>query len=512
MDAIGAALRGAAFVFCLTPVPAGAQDVTLTSRDGAIRIEGTLLGYDGEFYRVDSKFGTLTLDGSAVTCDGPGCPDLDSYVATARVSGATEIGRLLLPALIEAYAARNGLTARRRVESDTAFSYDLAEGGRAVLRLGFHLTSSDEGFADLIADEADLALSLREATPVEIARGRDAGIGDLGAAAQTQVLALDALVPIVATGNPLTAIGWNAVLGVLDRSVTDWTQFDGIDAPITLHVMAEDLRIDAVPHPDPSPDVVLHRDAEALADAVAGDPFALGLGRYSDLGNARALPLVGSCGFRITATPATLKTEDYPLTAPLFIYRPERRMPKGVREFLAFMLSPAAQPVIRRAGFVDQQIAEEPVDRDGRRLTQAILAAGDDIGLLELKQLAAHLSSGARLSPTFRFRDGTADLDPQSRSAVVLMAQALESGALDGARLEFIGFSDGNGAAAENSRLAQRRADAVLDAVRKAASTLDPAAVALAARSFGETLPILCDADDWGARANRRVEVWRFQR
>ena len=39
-----------------------AQDVTLTSPDGAVEITGTLLGFDGEFYRVDTRFGELSVD------------------------------------------------------------------------------------------------------------------------------------------------------------------------------------------------------------------------------------------------------------------------------------------------------------------------------------------------------------------------------------------------------------------------------------------------------------------
>ena len=293
MHSRGAALLGAAFAVLALAEPGLAQDVTLTSRDGAIRIDGTLLGYDGEFYRVATRFGELTLDGTAVTCDGPGCPDLAVFVATARISGAAEIGQVLLPALVEAYANRNGLGIRRRVKSDTEFSYDLSdpEDGRPLLRLSFHLTSSAEGFADLIADEADLALSLREASAAEIARGREAGIGDLDAAAQMQVLALDALVPVVAPANPLTEIRWDGLAAVLAGEVTDWSALGGLEAPVALHLLRETDRLAIGPGGLlPAGTVV---GADRLADAVASDPFALGLARYSDLGNARALPLVG---------------------------------------------------------------------------------------------------------------------------------------------------------------------------------------------------------------------------
>jgi len=40
---------------------AQAQDVVLTSRDGSIEISGTLLGFNGEFYRVETVYGELTV-------------------------------------------------------------------------------------------------------------------------------------------------------------------------------------------------------------------------------------------------------------------------------------------------------------------------------------------------------------------------------------------------------------------------------------------------------------------
>ncbi len=89
-------------------VQALAQDVTLTSPDGAVEISGTLLGFDGEYYRVDTKFGELTVDGSGVRCDGPGCPNLAAYVAEVAFSGSSVMAEVLVPALIEGFALRNG--------------------------------------------------------------------------------------------------------------------------------------------------------------------------------------------------------------------------------------------------------------------------------------------------------------------------------------------------------------------------------------------------------------------
>ena len=51
--------------------PAFAQDITLVAREGGIVLTGTLQGYDGEFYRISTTYGTLTVDGQGVICEGP---------------------------------------------------------------------------------------------------------------------------------------------------------------------------------------------------------------------------------------------------------------------------------------------------------------------------------------------------------------------------------------------------------------------------------------------------------
>ena len=66
-----------------------AQDVTLTSPDGQVELSGTLLGFDGEFYRIETVYGELTVDGSGVLCDGPACPNLQDYVAEVAISGSS---------------------------------------------------------------------------------------------------------------------------------------------------------------------------------------------------------------------------------------------------------------------------------------------------------------------------------------------------------------------------------------------------------------------------------------
>ncbi|HHX90478.1 MAG TPA: cell envelope biogenesis protein OmpA, partial [Paracoccus sp.] len=67
---------------------AHAQDVTLSSADGTLTVSGDLIAYDGEYLRLETEFGPLTLDARGLTCTGPGCPLLSGGVAEVTIEGA----------------------------------------------------------------------------------------------------------------------------------------------------------------------------------------------------------------------------------------------------------------------------------------------------------------------------------------------------------------------------------------------------------------------------------------
>lgn len=495
-----------------------AQDVTLKSRDGNVEISGNLLGFDGEFYRVDTVYGELTVDGSGVICEGPGCPDLEAFVARASFSGSPKIGRLLMPALLEAFAIREGYEIQTQESGGQQKFYVLIdpEEDRVVGEFVFRLTNSDEGFADLLANAADIAMSMREIRPEEINRGRDAGLGDLTGRGRARVIALDALVPVVSPSNPVQSITLPKLSEVLSGAITNWADLGGPDAPIAVHLygpatglgqVSEDLLLKPV-------DAALtasaqrHATGPDLIEAIMSDPFAIGIASQAETGNTWSLSLSGSCGFALRATRRAVKTEDYPLTVPMFLYLPARRMPKLVREFLSYLRDPSAQLVIRRAGFVDQMPEEIAINAQGDRFANAIVRAGDEIVLSDLKRMVEVLSPLRRLTTTYRFETGSTRLDAQSRSNVQQLARALELGLYDARRLVFVGFSDGEGAAGANQRIAKRRADTVRKAVVTAAETANLARISIETEAFGEAMPMACDDTGWGRSINRRVEIW----
>ena len=474
----------------LVVMPAAAQDVTLTSREGRITLSGTMAGFDGEFYRVETRYGTLTLDAASVICEGPGCPDLRAPKAVIRVMGAADAGARLLPALFSAFSEARGLDWRPATAApDGSWQAEIRDpqDGRLLGEVSFAPATAEGADAALAAGTAEFALSR---------------IAPAGMAARP--VALDALVPIVAPGNPTPHISTADLAHALSGEIRNWAALGGPDMPLVLHAIAPDSdiggalgrRIGVTLQAD-----VVHPDVRALAEAVAADPWALALATMAEAGAAAVLPLTDSCAFPLRPDPLALAAGDYPLSVPLMVTIPARRLPLLAREFHDFLAMPAAAAVARAQGYAARDLERARLARDDSRLLNAIRALPEDASLAELRRLAALMEEAERLSPTFRFDETGATLDALSQDALADLAQRIAAGQFPDRRLILVGFTDaGDGpsrdAAAEVGRdLATLLPD--LDSGSLPQTT-----------GFGALLPLACDDTATGRHMNRRVELW----
>ena len=484
-----ATLCGAAVFAALLFSQAMAQDVTLTSRDGSLSLSGTLQGYDGEFYRILTNYGPLTVDGQGVTCDGPACPDLTAPKAVIRFVGAVDAGKNLLPQLFAAFARSRGLI---YAEGDPAVISDPSTG-ETLAEMSFEAMASEAAREAVLTGAAQMMLaSVTEP--------------DLG----SQAVALDALVPIMAPGNPVPQISTIDLARVLSGEVGNWAQVGGPDMPLVLHGLAAEADLQKALAARLGRDVlatVTHQTLADLAAAVATDPWAIAVTERAAVGKAKLLALTDSCGFPLLPTRLAVKAQDYPLTLPVFLLTPRHRLPLVAREFLEFLSSTEAQGAIARAGYIDRRAERQPMTADGLRLINAIKGAGSETTLDDLKRLVAAMDGADRLSLTFRFEGGTTTLDAASQNALTDLAQMLEAGLFKGQALIFAGFSDGSGAAGANVKLAESRAQAVLAALQALVPGMAEEELPKV-QAFGEALPMACDETGAGRRLNRRVELW----
>lgn len=492
---------------------ASAQEITI--RHGGLALSGEPRGFDGHYLRLLTAQGEVTLDYNLAECEGAACPDPDDFVPYLRLSGAARMADVLLPALIHGYARHHNLRATHRRIDARHFEYDITgkENGLPLLRFAFRVTDSAEGFADLLADEADIALSLREISPEEARLAEERGLGRLNDPAHAQVLALDALVPIVSPRRQMRHIDLDHLIGIFSGTLADWQALGQSPGAISRHTLEEEsppqaaflsrFGAEILPEAD-----MFHADRAALSHSVAMDGNGIGLTQFDSHGIAHPLAISGACGMEIAATRQSLKTGDYPLIRPLFMYVPQRRLPPMAERWRAWLRGEDAQKIIRRAGFVDRSIEAIPLAAQGNRLMQAITLAGGEVSLDDVQEMLRRLRPRERLSPTFRFEPGSTRLDAQSRANLLRLAMAIRGGAFDGRPLSLVGFSDGRGPAEANRTLSRARAETVRRALMRLLGGALPANVALELDAFGEMLPLACDDSPWGRQLNRRVELW----
>lgn len=472
---------------------AQAQDVTLVAREGGIVLSGVLQGYDGEFYRIDTSYGMLTVDGQGVICEGPACPDLTAPKATIRIVGASDPGATLLPALFAAFAKQRGLIYEQAADDDYRATILDPESRKELAEISFAPMLPAEASVALTEGLADLKLAYRA----------EQGFG-------SHSVAMDALVAIVAPDNPTPEISTINLAKVLSGEVKNWSEVGGPDMPIVLHTLRPETdmqtalseRLGAPVAPE-----VLHPDLQSLAKAVAKDPWAIAITGRAAIAPARRIPLTDSCGFPLLPTPLAVKAEDYPLALPVILLTPQRRLPLLTREFLDFLRTPAAQAAVAANGYIDRSATRQPMTADGLRLINAIQGAGEDITLADLKRLVNLMDGADRLSLTFRFEDGSSTLDAQSADNLGDLAQLIAAGQFRNERMVLAGFSDGSGDAAANLALSIERAAKVAQELAAVAPDLTPATLP-AVEGFGEALPMACDETAIGRHLNRRVELW----
>lgn len=482
---------GAAFIAALLfSVMAWAQDVSLTARDGGLSLDGQLISYDGEFYRIETVYGGLTVAAEGVICAGPACPDLSAPLAVIHVVGAKELAMPLLAPLFQGFAVGRGLTFVAG-QGGVAEIADPATG-QTLAKISFTEMPPDVAKADVLARKATLVLGFE--APANM---RNRAVG------------LEPLIPIVAAENGFPAISSTDLAAALSGEVTNWQVLGGPDMPIVVHGLTQGTALAAAitARIGKQADGPRHASAAALAQAVARDPWALAVLGQSDLGPARALTLTDSCHFPLLASPLNVKAEDYPLTLPLFLSAARHRQPLLLREFLEYLATDSAQAAVALAGYVDRRLGFAPLGEDGQRLLGAIRNAGPEIPLPELQRLAAAMTGGQRLSLTFRFQDGSAQLDAHSRENLEDLARHIAAGRFAGSDLVLAGFSDGTGNAAVNLDLSKSRAEAVRSALRALAPDLTEAQLPRV-EAFGEALPMACDTTASGRQINRRVELW----
>ena len=481
--------RALAIAACLlAPSLANAQEIVLSAKDGDQQVSGSLIEYDGEFFRVETEFGPVTVDARTVTCAGESCPVVSDDAETFNAIGDPAI---TLP-LIEAFALFQGGEVSISGSDPQLVTVTTDSGGTLAQ------VSVSQGSARGLRDGSD-TIFFSTQTP------RDPSLA--------QIIGLDAVVIATSDVNPVAAITLDQMRSVLNGSITNWKDLGGGDTPINVHTAKGDAGFETQIKalgllPVTGVDVTTHPRTKDAADAVANDPFGLAVVPFSGLRTARAMGLRGSCGMHNNANVFAVQSGAYPMSYALSVSKPNKKLPLFAREFLEFLTTEQAQSVIADLGFADLGINTRGLDTQGQRLANTMMIIGKEVPLADVREMTAIMSGAELLSATFRFEGNSTQLDAPSRENAEALVDGIVLGNYADKVMYLMGFSDGEGRARQNKSLSKERAEAVLAALRKTApdGALDD--VEIEVLGYGEASPLVCEDTPEDAAINRRVEVW----
>lgn len=521
-------IRGSSFLCGLTlcaaaaMTPAVADQITLQSLDGAVNVTGDFIGMENNAFLIRTELGDLTISAERVRCTGNDCPNAEKREADVSLAGSETIGVGVMPLLLDGFAAQ--LDAEAKVEElDTASAFNgteivadlIGEGGfgEELNSYRVYSTNSVQAFRGLLEGSAEIGMSSRRINAKEAATLEAAGAGVMTNPAQEHIVAIDSLIIVTHPSNPVKSISMDDLADVFMGKIKNWAELGGQNRPIKVVARQSDAGTRAIfaDRVFGGPNLVVGNARIALnstemADFVSDHEGAIGYTGYAFQRGTQALDVVNECGLITKPDSFSVRTEEYALQRRLYLYNRADMDSEPAKEFLDYVLSPKADGLITKAGFIDHSVARRTQDNDSERATQLLKAQvrSNERGLLQ--QMQAEIGNYDRLSTTFRFRTGSAQLDERALVDMQRLASFLQEQPA-GTKVKIVGFTDSVGSFENNRRLAGGRAEQVKRTLASVAGN-SIADLDVQTAAYGELAPTACNVSDGGRAINRRVEVW----
>lgn len=471
---IGAAALTAAHCF-LAPTAGLAEDVTLRARNGGLAVTGSLIGHDGETYRVKTQWGVMTVEADAVDCSGPGCPDLARLAAELRLGVEPWLADFVLFPRIKAYAEAEGLDFLHLPAENLI---ELSRAGRPELRL--HLVRPSGAPESLLLDgEADAVLAI-PATP-------EAG----------RLIARLPMVVVTGSAAPEGRLPLSA-LHRMRQEGASWEALGATERPLVWHGLGRGGALDRGAELAMGPgagETQKSPDLQELRAALARDPWGIALLPRGLTGELPERRLAGDCGFELDGSPLAVASGDDGLALPLHWIEAGPRLPAPARRLAAHLRSTAGQTA---SGAAPYALAPVALSQMPLRLLNAALDPNPELSADDRRAAVSALANARRLPHTFRPGEG--------EDALSDLIERLMTGLAEGSEVLVVGFADGAGPAEAARDRSLKRAEALTEMLRKAAPELTE--IPLIAMGLGEALPLRCVSSPDARRANERVEVW----
>lgn len=506
-----------AALLCGTAAIAQTQEqVVLKSTDGVMSISGALLGFDDEFYTLDSTLGVIQVPIALSTCVGQACPEIHALNQQIRVSGPAFLMDPLLPAAVSDYAVEIEASLKTGGLSTNNTSLTLTnEEDETLARFELQDAKPAAALEALLNNAAEAAFMTRRVSESEVQAFEAAGLGDLRSFERERIVAQDGLVVLVSPDTGINALTLADISGIFSGQFRNWADFGGADLPIRVLAPdrdsgASEFFFERVLDPEFgvfADDVEYIADFAAIADEVAQGSGVIGLTSSTATAHTNAVGIASSCGIVVPPTDFTIKSEDYPLARRMYLYTTAAEMPSRMDKVIGVLEDPKAQAYVEAGGFTTFSTKETTLAEEGNRLAHALVNPAQSSELPNLVNFAEETIDAKRLSYTFRFALGSSRLDNKALADIERLIAALESRDLAAMDVLVVGFTDSSGESNLNTQLSLQRAQQVLqDVVSAAAGRLDPDR--FRAFGYGAAAPVACNNSEAERQLNRRVEIW----
>lgn len=493
-----AAVSAALFVFLLGRTLA-AEPVTLTFSDGSFSVTGDIVSFDGTNYEIQTDLGVLTMASATTLCEGQFCPTSADQAPVVHISGAAALGDVLVPSLIESFAADRGYTVTAIPDGQVIvikfYQVDVAD---PIAEFRLTLSSTAEGIADMLFGKSQFVMARRALTAGEKLAIESRFSGANGDPVRSLVMGWEHLKLYRHKDNPIEQLSISELISMIEKLPAFWPNADGIGLPVVLQgdfdsvsALRQQLGIvGATP---------------LLNSSVNNLPGVLRVTSHQTK-DLVPVDVVATCG--VSQNDSQIPQDKYPLTSPLHLFASPTNLPPIARDFWAYMLSPRAQNVVSDLGYTSRTPTEATLYTDNSILLHSILNMDDEMRASDLRSAVQNLYGHSRLSLTFRFEDGTEVLNEQSETNLRFLARLLTQADYKNRDVIFAGFSDSKGSAEGNLQISKNRARAVRATIRNLMGDQRSEDQEFRALGFGEAMPLACNDTDWGQNQNRRVEIW----
>lgn len=407
-----------------------------------------------------------------------------------RMTGSNTIGAELAPMLVKSYLQQKGATAIEQRSKGEKHWIRAQLNGKSV-EVPIIALGSSTGFKALDQGTADIGMASRKIKAKELeALSR---FGDFAGPQAEHVIGLDALVVAVHHSNPVSQLSIAQLGEIYSGKIRNWRELGGPDLPI--HPLQRDLESGTRATFDKEV-FAAQKSPRNVAYEVSGngetrqrvmqDPGAIGYLPFADAEGVHKIAVKAGDLAAIVPDRSIVATEDFPLTRRLYLYKNPSRFNPEVDAFIHFVESHAGQDDVERVGFINL-------------IPKALQLAPYENAPENYRKL---MESGARLSISFRFEDGSTQLDNRALRDLHRLQDFMQEADNRQLSLTLVGFSDRKSNSNISDLISRFRALKVQGALLRGHELGDSRIMAV-----GAFAPLTGDRE-LGPVKNSRVEVW----